>query len=112
MCVEYHAMNKVVIKNKYPISLAADLFDKLTKAKYFTKLDLRLRYWQVHIIEGDESNTTCVTRYGSYDFLVMPFGLTYTPTTFCNLMNDVIFNFLDSFMVVYLDDIVIYNQTL
>ncbi|RVW38647.1 RNA-directed DNA polymerase-like [Vitis vinifera] len=66
----------------------------------------------VHIAKGDESKTTCVTRYGSYEFLVMPFRLTNAPATFCNLMNDVLFDFLDSFVVVYLDDIVIYSQTL
>ena len=60
----------------------------------------------------DEGKTTCVTQYGSYEFLVMPFGLTNAPTTFCNLMNHVLFDYLDAFVVVYLDDIVVYNQTL
>ena len=102
----------VTIKNKYLIPLATGLFDRLTKAEYFTKLDLRSGYWQVRIAKGDESKTTCVTQYGNYEFLVMPFGLTNAPATFCNLMNDVLFDFLDSFVVVYLDDIVIYSQTL
>ena len=66
----------------------------------------------MRVVEGDEAKTTCVTWYGSFEFLVMPFGLTNAPTTFCNLMNDVLFDFLDSFVVVYLDDIVIYNLTL
>ena len=112
MCVNYRALNKVMIKNKYPIPLAAKLFDRLSKAEYFTKLDLRSRYWQVHVAEGDEAKTTCVTRYGSFEYLFMPFGLTNAPVTFCNLMNDVLFDFLDSFMVVYMDDIVIYNPIL
>ena len=112
MCVDYRALNKVTIKTKYPIPLAAELFDRLSKVEYFTKLDLRSGYWQVRVVEGDEEKTTCVTRYGSFEFLVMPFGLTNTPATFCNLMNDVLFDFLDSFVVVYLDDIVIYNPTL
>ena len=107
MCVNYRALNKVTIKNKHPIPLAAELFDRLSKAEYFTKLDLRSGYWQVRVAEGNEAKTTCVTRYGSFEFLVMPFGLTNAPTTFCNLMNDVLFDFLDSFVVVYLDDIVI-----
>ena len=112
MCVDYRALNKVTIKNKYPIPLAAELFDQLCKAEYFTKLDLRSGYWQVRVAEGDEAKTTCVTRYGSFEFLVMSFGLTNAPATFCNLMNDVLFDFLDSFVVVYLDDIVIYSPTL
>ncbi|RVW26159.1 Retrovirus-related Pol polyprotein from transposon 297 [Vitis vinifera] len=106
------ALNKVTIKNKYPIPLATELFDRLSKASYFTKLDLRSGYWQVRIAAGDEEKTTCVTRYGSYEFLVMPFGLTNAPATFCNLMNDVLFDYLDAFVVVYLDDIVVYSKTL
>ena len=112
MCVDYRALNKVTIKNTYPIPLAAELFDQLSKAKYYTQLDLRSEYWQVRVAEGDEAKTTCVTRYGSFEFLVMPFGLTNALATFCNLMNDVLFNFLDSFVVVSLDDIVIYSPTL
>ena len=111
MCVDYRALNKVTVKNKYPVPNAADLFDRLTKASYFTKLDLRSGYWQVRIAVGDESKTTCVTRYGSFEFLVMPFGLTNAPATFCNLMNDVLYEYLDRFVVVYLDDIVIYSNS-
>ena len=112
MCVDYRALNKATIKNKYPIPLAAELFDRLSKATYFIKLDLRSGYWQVRIAEGDEGKTTCVTRYGAYEFLVMSFGLTNAPTTFCNLMNDVLFENIDAFVVVYLDDIVVYSQSL
>ncbi|GJY15250.1 putative nucleotidyltransferase, ribonuclease H [Tanacetum coccineum] len=102
----------VTIKNKYHIPLIADLFDQLGKARYFTKLDLRSGYYQVRIAEGDEAKTMCVTWYGSYDFLVMPFGLTNDPATFCTLMNKLFHPFLDKFMVVYLDDIVVYSHTL
>lgn len=105
-------MNKVTIKNKYPIPLIADLFDQLGQAKYFTKLDLRSGYYQVRIAEGDEAKTACVTRYGAYEFLVMPFGLTNAPATFCTLMNRIFQPYLDKFVVVYLDDIVIYSDTL
>ena len=72
MCIDFRALNKVTIKNKYPIPLIADLFDQLGRARYFMKMDLRSGYYQVRIDEGDELKTTCVMRYGSYEFLVMP----------------------------------------
>uniref|UniRef100_A0A3Q7HN73 Reverse transcriptase domain-containing protein n=1 Tax=Solanum lycopersicum TaxID=4081 RepID=A0A3Q7HN73_SOLLC len=78
--------------------------DRLSKVCWFTKLDLRA--------DSDEPKTTCVTRYGSYKFLVMPFGQTNALGTFCNLMNNVLFDYLDDFAFVYLDDIVIYSRTL
>ena len=112
MCVDYRALNKVTVKNKYPIPLIQDLFDRLCKVTYFTKLDLRSSYWQVRIARGDEPKTTCVTWYGSYEFLVMPFSLTNAPTTFYNLMNDLFYKFVDHFVVVYLDNIMIYSKSL
>ena len=102
----------MTVKNKYPIPLIADLFDQHGIARYFTKLDLRSGYYQVRIAEWDEQKTTCVTRYGSYEFLVMPFGLTNAPATFCTLMNKIFHPFLDKSAVVYLDDIVIYRNSL
>ncbi|KAJ8459552.1 hypothetical protein OPV22_032478 [Ensete ventricosum] len=112
LCIDYRALNKMTVKNKYPILLIVNLFDQLGKAKYFSKLDLRSGYWHVHIAEGDEAKTTCVTRYGAFEFLVMPFGLTNAPATFCTLMNQLFKEYLDKFEVVYLDDIVVYSQTL
>ena len=112
LCIDYRALNKVTIKNIYPIPLIADLFDQLGQAKYFSKLDLRSGYYQVRIAEGDEPKTACVTRYGAFEFKVMPFGLTNAPATFCTLMNHIFHPYLDRFVVVYLDDIVVYSNTL
>ncbi|KAL0340046.1 UNVERIFIED_CONTAM: Transposon Tf2-12 polyprotein [Sesamum radiatum] len=90
MCCDYQALNKITVKNKYPIPLVTDCFDRLSQAKYFMKIDLRSGYWQVRIKEGDEAKTTVVTRYGDFEFLVMPFGLTNAPATFRTMMNQVL----------------------
>jgi hypothetical protein len=89
MCVDYRALNKVTMKNRYPLPRIDDLFDRLSGAKVFSRIDLRSRYYQIRIAQGDEEKTACRTRYGSYKFLVMPFGLTNTPATFCTLKNDI-----------------------
>ncbi|KAL2251546.1 UNVERIFIED_CONTAM: RNA-directed DNA polymerase [Sesamum indicum] len=112
LCCDYRALNKITVKNKYPIPLVADCFDRLSQANYFTKIDLRSGYWQVRIKEGDETKTTVVTRYGAFEFFVMAFGLTNAPAIFSTLMNQVLHGFLDEFVVVYLDDIVVYSKTL
>jgi len=88
------------------------LFNQLGDERYFTKLNLRSGYYQVRIAKGDEPKTTCVIRYGSYEFLVMVFGLTNASAMSCTLMNKVLAPFLDCFIVVYLDEIVIYSKTL
>jgi hypothetical protein len=112
MCVDYRTFNKATVKNWYPLLRIDDLFDCLSKAKVFSTIDLRSGYYQIRIAKGDEENTTCRTRYGSYKFLVMPFGLTNAPTTFCTLMNDIFQEWLDDFVVVYIDDILIYSGSL
>ncbi|KAE8729756.1 cytochrome P450 78A7-like [Hibiscus syriacus] len=112
MCVDYRALNKVTIKNHYPIPLITNLFDRLGGAKVYTKMDFQKGYYQVRIAEGDEPKTTCITRYRSYEWLVMPFGLTNAPATFCMLMNKLFQPYLDQFMVVYLDDIVVYSNSM
>jgi hypothetical protein len=112
MCVDYRALNKVMVKNWYPLSRIDDLFDRLSGAKVFSKIDLRSGYYEIRIAEGDEEKTICRTRYGSYEFLMMPFGLINALATFCTFMNDNFWEWLDDFVVVYIDDILIYSGSL
>ena len=88
LCIDYWTLNKVTVKKKYPIPFIDDLVDQLGQTKVFTKMDLWKGYYQVRIAEGDEPNTTCVTRYGAFKWLLMSFGLTNAPVMFCTLMNN------------------------
>ncbi|KAL2235936.1 UNVERIFIED_CONTAM: RNA-directed DNA polymerase [Sesamum indicum] len=112
MCCDYRALNKITMKNKYPILLVGDCFDRLSRVKYCTKIDLMSGYWQVRIKESDEAKTMVVTRYGAFEFLVISFCLTNASTSFSTLMKQLLHGFLDDFMVLYLDNIVIYSGTL
>jgi hypothetical protein len=111
MCIDYRSLNEVTIKNKYPLPRIDDLFDQLQGAKYFSKIDLRLGYHELRIKEADVQKTTFVTRYRQYEFTVMPFGLTNASTFFINLMNKVFMEELDKFVVVFIDDILIYSKS-
>ncbi|KAG8473558.1 hypothetical protein CXB51_035799 [Gossypium anomalum] len=112
MCIDYRDLNKITMKNRYPIPFITDLFNQFSSARWFTKLGLRLGYHQVQITEEDELKTASVMRYGSYEFLVMPFGLTNAPATFCTLMNKILEPFIYCSVVVYFDDIVVYSRLL
>lgn len=110
MCVDYRGLNKITIKNRYPLPLISGLLDQLGAAKIYTKIDLRGAYNLVRIKEGDEWKTAFRTRYGHFEYNVMPFGLTNAPAIFQHLMNDIFREYLDDFVVCYLDDILIFSK--
>ena len=112
LCVDYRGLNKITIKNRYPLPLIAELLDRLRQAKYYTKIDLRGAYNLLRIAKGEEWKTAFRTRYGLFEYLVMPFGLTNAPATFQHLMNHHFTDMVDKFVICYLDDILIYSNSL
>jgi hypothetical protein len=108
--VEYHALNEVTVKNKYPLPRIDDLFDQLCGACVFSNIDLRSGYHQLKVRECDIPNTTFVLRYGLYKYMMMSFGLTNAPAYFMYLMNKVFMEYLDKFVMVFIDDILLYSR--
>jgi len=112
LCVDYRQLNDITIKNRYPLPLVTELQSRLRKAGWFTALDLKGAYNLIRVKDGEEWKTAFRTVLGHYEYLVMPFGLTNAPASFQSMINDVLREYLDEFVVVYLDDILIYSETL
>ena len=110
LCIDYRQLNKLTLKNKYPLPKIDDLFNQLKGASIFLKIDLRSGYHQLRIKDVDVHKTTLRVRYGHYEFLVMSFGLKNAPTTFMDLMNHVFRLYVDQFVIVFIDNILMYSK--
>ncbi|GJV38369.1 putative reverse transcriptase domain-containing protein [Tanacetum coccineum] len=110
MCIDYRELNKLTVKNQYPLLRIDDLFDQLQGSRVYSKIDLRSGYHQLRIREEYIPKTAFRTRYGHYKFQVIPFGLTNAPAVFMDLMNRVCKPYLDKFMIIFIDDILIYSK--
>jgi hypothetical protein len=110
MCIDYRGLNDMTIKNKYPLPRMDELFDQLQRVGCYSKLDLRQGHYQVKVKEEDIPKTAFNTRYEHFEFLVMPFGVTNAPVTFTDLMHRIFQPYLDRFVVIFIDDILVYSR--
>lgn len=110
LCVDYRGLNKVSVKNRYPLPLISEILDRLAGAKIFSKIDIQDAYYRIRIKEGDEWKTAFRTRYGHYEYTVMPFGLTNAPATFQNYIHTALHDVLDVFAIAYLDDVLVFSS--
>jgi hypothetical protein len=106
MCINYCALNKITIKNNYLLPCIDELLNRFNGAQYFNQIDFKLNYYQIHFVKEDIENMTMRTKYGSYEFLVMPFGLCNALSTFTTFHEK-----LDEFVIIYIDDILLYSKT-
>ena len=110
MCIDYRQLNQATIRNQYPLPRIDELFDNFHGSRVYSKIDLRSGYHQLRVRENDVSKTTFMTRYGHCEFLMMPFELTNAPAAFMDLMNRVFSLYLDKFVIVFIDDILVYSS--
>jgi hypothetical protein len=111
LCVDYCGLNRITIKNCYPLPLISESLERLAQAKFYTKLDVREAYHRIRIREGDEWKTAFCTRYGYFEYIVMPFGLTNAPAQFQAYMNEALVGLVDITCIVYLDNVLIFLET-
>jgi hypothetical protein len=111
LCVDYRGLNRITIKNCYPLPLISESLERLAQAKFYTKLDVREAYHRIRIREGDEWKTAFCTRYGHFKYMVMPFGLTNAPAQFQAYINEALVGLVDVTCIVYLDDVLIFLET-